>query len=83
MCGITYTSKLESMLQDINLSQDFMVQYQTDCNINSGLVRFSAMILSANSWILSTSKDFIPPKPVNQTKKSFMLYTSSLVKNRF
>ncbi|CAF5016233.1 unnamed protein product [Rotaria sp. Silwood1] len=72
-CDFAYASKLEKMLQDVNLSETLLDQYQTYCEKNKldDIVDFSVIVLSSNSWLFAAPSNFILPVELKNTFDSF------------
>jgi cullin 1 len=72
-CGFEYTSKLQRMFQDIGVSKTLIIEYEKYCETHhiTGIVDFSVMVLSSNSWPFSASSNFVLPIELQSTFDSF------------
>ncbi|CAF4785797.1 unnamed protein product [Rotaria socialis] len=72
-CGSEYSSRLERMLQDVDVSTTLNDDYRTYCQKEGleGIVNFSPMVFSSNAWPLSPISCVILPNELKATFNSF------------
>ncbi|CAF0804728.1 unnamed protein product [Adineta steineri] len=73
-CGFEYTSKLERMLQDVDVSKTLTSDYEKYCENHhiTDIVDFSVMVLTSNSWSFSEIHNLVLPTELESTSNSFI-----------
>jgi len=67
-CGYQYTSKLEGMFNDINISKSLLDQYKSENNNN---VEVDIQVLTAGYWPLQTTQMVRLPQPISVAMENF------------
>ncbi|CAF0900731.1 unnamed protein product [Adineta steineri] len=73
-CGFEYTTKLERMLQDVDVSKMLTSDYKKYCENHhiTDIVDFSIMVLTSNSWSFSEIPSLVVPVELKSTSNSFI-----------
>ncbi|CAF0746367.1 unnamed protein product [Adineta steineri] len=74
ICGFEYTTKLERMLQDVDVSKTLTSDYEKYCENHhiTDIVDFSIMVLTSNSWSFSEIPSLVIPVELKSTSNSFI-----------
>ena len=70
-CGHEYTLKIEQMIKDVHISEDLISEYKKNSGCDSD--KFSVMVLTANSWPLSSLPNVILPIEVRVSITNIIL----------
>ncbi|CAF4239737.1 unnamed protein product, partial [Adineta steineri] len=73
-CGFEYPSKLERMLQDVDVSKTLTSDYEKYCENHhlTNIVNFSIMVLTSNSWSFPEIPSLVIPTELKSTWNSFI-----------
>jgi cullin 3 len=73
-CGYQFTSKLEGMLLDMNISKTVMDTFRTSPQMRNTLVELDVQLLTTGYWPLTPSSNFRMPGQLSQSIQVFQHY---------